>query len=133
MYVITVPTQSSTELVDITGRVQAALADLSAQDGVLYLFCPHTTAGLTLNENWDPDVKRDILLTLDGHIAPPDARHRHAEGNSPAHVKASLFGSGQVVFVEQGKLQLGRWQGVYLAEFDGPRQRQVWSKFIAAR
>jgi secondary thiamine-phosphate synthase enzyme len=130
---LNIRTNRATELVDITGQVQDAVTRLGAVDGVVYLFCPHTTAGLTLNENWDPDVQRDMLLTIDGHIAPPDPRHRHGEGNSPAHIKASLFGADAAVFVEEGRLQLGRWQGVYLAEFDGPRQRQVWVKFLGER
>ncbi len=129
----TVRTSRATEMVDITGLVQEVVSRLGALDGVVHLYCPHTTAGLTVNENWDPDVQRDMLLTVDGHIAPPDARHRHGEGNSPAHVKASLFGSSALVFVEGARLQLGQWQGVYLAEFDGPRQRQVWVKFLGDR
>jgi len=132
MHQITVSTSRTTELVDITEAVRSALAEMGATDGVLYLFCPHTTAGLTLNENWDPDVKRDVLLTVDDHIAPQDTRHRHGEGNSPAHIKTSLFGSNTLVFVENGTLQLGRWQGLYLAEFDGPRRRQVWLKFLSS-
>lgn len=132
MITLTIATHHTTEMLDITSQVQAALGELGAVDGVLYLFCPHTTAGLTLNENWDPDVQRDMLLTVDEHIAPPDSRHRHGEGNSPAHIKTSLFGSNMVVFVESGQLKLGRWQGVYLAEFDGPRQRQVWLKFLGS-
>ncbi len=130
---LSIRTNRSTELVDITGQVQEAVARLGGLDGVVYLFCPHTTAGLTLNENWDPDVQRDILLTMDGHIAPPDPRHRHGEGNSPAHIKASLVGADAAIFVEEGRLQLGRWQGIYLAEFDGPRQRQVWLKFLGEK
>lgn len=132
MITLTIPTQRTTQMIDITARVQSALAELDATDGVLYLFCPHTTAGLTLNENWDPDVQRDMLLTVDGDIAPPDNRHRHGEGNSPAHIKTSLFGSNTLVFVEGAQLKLGRWQGIYLAEFDGPRQRQVWLKFLGS-
>lgn len=127
---LSVHTQTTTELVDITTQVQEWVHEQSAGDGVLYVFCPHTTAGITLNENWDPDVRRDMLLTIDGHIAPRDSRHRHAEGNSPAHIKASLMGASTNVFVIQGQLQLGRWQGIYLAEFDGPRHRQVWLKFL---
>ena len=130
MFRITVSTHHATEFVDITALVQAGAEKLGAEDGVLYLFCPHTTAALTLNENWDPDVQRDMLLSVNEHIVPPDRRHRHGEGNSPAHIKTSLFGSHTVVFVESGRLQLGRWQGVYLAEFDGPRRRQVWLKFL---
>lgn len=129
---ITVGTNQSTELVDITDTIQAQVSENGWNDGVLYLFCPHTTAGLTLNENWDPDVKRDMLLTIDGDIAPPDKRHKHAEGNSPAHIKSSLMGANTLVFVENGQVQLGRWQGIYLAEFDGPRRRQVWVKFLNA-
>jgi secondary thiamine-phosphate synthase enzyme len=129
---LTVSTSRKTELADITLRVQAMVTEMSVTDGVLYLFCPHTTAGLTLNENWDADVQYDMLLTIDGHIVPPDSRHRHAEGNSPAHIKASLFGSSIFVFVEKGQLQLGQWQGIYLAEFDGPRRRQVWLKFAGS-
>jgi secondary thiamine-phosphate synthase enzyme len=130
MQQITISTSHTTELVDITRLVQAAVGEMGASEGVLHLFCPHTTAGLTLNENWDPDVKHDLLLTVDKHIVPPDAHHRHSEGNSPAHIKASLFGSAAIVFVEDGRLRLGQWQGLYLAEFDGPRRRQIWLKFL---
>lgn len=130
MHVLTISTSHTTELIDISSQVQAAVNELEFKDGVLFAFCPHTTAGLTLNENWDPDVRYDMLLTLDGHIVPEDSRHRHAEGNSTAHIKSSLFGLNTMVFVENGKVQLGRWQGIYLAEFDGPRQRTVWLKFL---
>ncbi len=129
---LSVATHNTTELIDITGLVQSAIQKMGWTDGVLYAFCPHTTAGLTLNENWDPDVKRDMLLSVDDHIVPADARHRHSEGNSPAHIKASLFGVNTLIFVEDGKLILGQWQGLYLAEFDGPRSRQVWLKFLGA-
>ena len=132
MQQLTVSTSRKTELADITRKVQAIVTEMSVADGVLYLFCPHTTAGLTLNENWDADVQHDMLLTIDGHIVPPDSRHRHAEGNSPAHIKSSLFGSSIFVFVEKGQLQLGQWQGIYLAEFDGPRRRKVWLKFLGS-
>jgi len=131
MHVLTFSTNQTDELVDITRDVQAAIQSKALEDGVLFVFCPHTTAGLTLNENWDPDVRRDVLITMND-VAPEDARHRHAEGNSPAHVKTSLFGSSAIVFVEHGKLQLGQWQGIYLAEFDGPRRRQVWLKSVGS-
>ncbi len=127
---LTIPTGSKTELVDITDRVQDVVTQAGFDDGICYIFVPHTTAGVTVNENWDPTVAHDILLTLD-HIAPRDPRHRHAEGNSPAHIKASLVGSSAMVFVEDGRLQLGRWQGIFLAEFDGPRRRNVWVKLVA--
>ena len=98
-------------------------------DGVCYVFCPHTTAALTLNENWDPDVCHDMGMALDA-ISPDRPGYRHGEGNSPAHVKSSLFGASQVIFITEGRLALGRWQGVYLAEFDGPRARRVWVKIL---
>jgi secondary thiamine-phosphate synthase enzyme len=120
--------QPDHKFVDITAKIRRCNGGLV--DGVLHVFCPHTTAGLAVNENWDPDVKRDMLLTLNEEIAPPDKRHRHAEGNSPAHIKASLMGASLAVFVEEGKVLLGRWQGIYLAEFDGPRRRQIWLKFM---
>ena len=127
---LTIPTNQTTELVDITATIQGFVTENDLIDGVLVLYCPHTTAGVTINESWDPGVKRDMLLTIDGDIAPPDKRHRHAEGNSPAHIKASLMGLSVSVFVEGGKVLLGRWQGIYFAEFDGPRRRQIWLKFL---
>ncbi|MCS7220300.1 MAG: secondary thiamine-phosphate synthase enzyme YjbQ [Anaerolineae bacterium] len=129
METIWVTTRGHEELLDITGQVQEAVSRSGVTEGVCCLFVPHTTAGITLNENWDPDVRRDLLLTLSS-MAPADPRHRHAEGNSPAHIKASLCGTSALVFVSAGRLQLGSWQGIYLAEFDGPRQRQVWVKVI---
>jgi secondary thiamine-phosphate synthase enzyme len=114
---------------DITQRVQHIVSQGGIQEGVCYLFCPHTTAGLTLNENWDPSVQHDMGLALDDMV-PQRGDFRHGEGNSPAHVKASLVGASQIVFVEGGQLVLGTWQGIYLAEFDGPRTRQVLVKVI---
>ncbi len=124
-----VTTPAGSALIDITRQVEDAIGRASFTDGVAALFLPHTTAALTLNENWDPDVRGDILLTL-GEMAPADPRHRHSEGNSPAHIKASLLGNSLLVFVEGGKLRLGTWQGIYLAEFDGPRRRDVWLKML---
>lgn len=114
---------------DITPQLQALVRESGVRDGVCYVFCPHTTAGLTLNENWDPDVCHDVDLALD-LIAPDRPAYRHGEGNSPAHIKSSLIGAGQFVFVEEGRLMFGRWQGMYLAEFDGPRGRRVWVKVL---
>lgn len=128
MKTLNVSTGSKTEFVDITDKVQDAVSEAGTEDGVCYVFVPHTTAGITVNENWDPSVERDILMVLDDHMVPHDAGYRHGEGNSPAHVKASLMGSSAMVFVEEGKLQLGRWQGIFLGEFDGPRRRNVWVK-----
>lgn len=130
MITLTVQTHAQSELRDITQQVQEAVRQGGVDDGLCALFVPHTTAGVTLNENWDSDVQRDILLTL-ADIAPVDPRHRHREGNSPAHIKASMVGASALVIVKGGQLQLGRWQGVYLAEFDGPRSRNVWVKVVA--
>ena len=129
MITLTVSSAAQSELVDITRQVQEAVGRQGLKDGVCVLFVPHTTAGLTLNENWDPDVKRDVLLTLN-EIAPPDPRHRHGEGNSPAHIMASLVGASEMIFVQDGQLQLGSWQGIYLAEFDGPRRRKVFIQLL---
>lgn len=131
MITLDVSTHARTELVDITAQVAQAVRQSTISDGVCHVFVPHTTAGVTLNENWDPTVRQDILLTMDDHLVPPDPRHRHGEGNSPAHIKATLCGASATVIVSDGQLQLGRWQGIYLAEFDGPRRRRVWVKVMA--
>jgi secondary thiamine-phosphate synthase enzyme len=115
--------------VDITAEVQQTVKETGMQSGVCHVFVPHTTAGLTLNENWDPSVRADILMEL-GKIVPLRDNYRHAEGNSAAHVKASLMGASQTILVEEGRLVLGTWQGIYLAEFDGPRSRRVLVKLV---
>jgi secondary thiamine-phosphate synthase enzyme len=114
-------TSTNEQLLDITSDVQAALDTLQALEGILYLSCRHTTAGLLINEAYDPDVARDLLMAL-RRIVPDDLPYRHAEGNSPAHLKAVLVGSSVAVPVSSGTLSLGRWQGIFLCEFDGPRQ-----------
>lgn len=116
---------------DITSKVQQAVGESTVQEGLCYLFCPHTTAGLTLNENWDPSVRHDMGLVLDD-LVPQRDEFRHSEGNSPAHVKSSLMGASQALFVSGGRLMLGSWQGVYLVEFDGPRTRKVLVKVVEA-
>jgi secondary thiamine-phosphate synthase enzyme len=130
MQKLSVSTGSKTQLVDITDRVQDTVTAAGIAAGVCHIFVPHTTAGITLNENWDSDVERDVLMVLDDHIVPRDAGYRHGEGNSPAHIKASLMGSSATVLIEDSRLQLGRWQGIFLAEFDGPRSRTVWVKIM---
>ncbi len=123
-------TRSAVELVDITAAVQQTVKEKGMQSGVCHIFVPHTTAGLTLNENWDPSVRADILMEL-GKIVPLRDNYRHAEGNSAAHIKASLMGASQTILVEDGRLVLGTWQGIYLAEFDGPRRRRVLVKLVS--
>lgn len=128
---IEVATRGRQALHDITDQVQAVVSRSGVQEGICTLFCPHTTAGLTLNENWDPTVGQDIGMALD-EMVPQDRPYRHQEGNAPAHIKTSIVGSSHSLFVESGRLVLGSWQGVYLAEFDGPRQRRVFVKVISA-
>jgi len=127
---IEVPTRGRQAFHDITAEVQAAVRRSGVREGVCFIFCPHTTAGLTLNENWDPEVQHDIGVGLDA-ISPRRPEYRHGEGNSPAHLKCSLVGASQFVPVTGGKLVLGTWQGIYLAEFDGPRRRKVLVKVVA--
>ena len=119
-----VRTGSRTELVDITSRVQEAVEKLGLGDGLCCVFVPHTTAGVTINENADPSVCADIVMELN-KIVPFEDGYSHAEGNSAAHIKASLIGSSVCLNVANGSLALGTWQGVYFCEFDGPRSRRV--------
>lgn len=122
-----IATRAPRELVEITAEVRAALRAARAGDGLLVVYVPHTTAGVTIQENADPDVRADLLLALENAVParPPRGAFRHAEGNSAAHVQASLVGSSATLIVEGGAPVLGTWQGVYLCEFDGPRRRTV--------
>jgi len=126
---IDIRTSKRIELVDITDEIQHIVTKSKIQDGVCFLFCPHTTAGLTINENADPDVKRDIINVLN-KLAPENAGYSHAEGNADSHVKSSLFGQSLTIFIENGRLCFGTWQGIYFCEGDGPRQREVWIKIL---
>ena len=119
-----ISTNAREEYVDITREVAAAAAEMGVRDGGVLVYCPHTTAGLTINENADPDVVRDMLDVLQ-RLVPCDAGYRHCEGNADSHVKASLMGASVMVPTSGGQLQLGTWQGIYLCEFDGPRSRNV--------
>ena len=119
-----VRTSRREEFVDVTRRVADAIAAGNVAEGVVVVSCPHTTAGITVNENADPDVTSDVLTGL-ARLSPLDAGWRHAEGNSDAHLKASLVGSSATLPIEGGRVSLGTWQAIYLAEFDGPRTRQV--------
>ena len=124
MTTLELATRDRQEIVDVTARVAAAVAASGLAEGLCHLFVPHTTAGLAINENADPDVKRDILHAL-AELVPADPAFRHAEGNSPAHIKSVLCGSGATLFVTGGRLELGAWGGVYFCEFDGPRRRRL--------
>src|SRR5579871_5187402 len=119
MQTFQVRTRQRTEFVEITADVRRAVLDAGITDGLCVVYCPHTTAGITIQENADPDVVHDLLLWLNGHIPKDVPGFRHAEGNSDAHLKSSLVGSSATVIVADGKLVLGRWQGVYFCEFDG--------------
>ena len=117
-YSLETPTEG---FVDITGQVQAAVRDSGVNEGIALIFVPHTTAAVTINENADPDVLHDLRLALSALV--PQLPYRHGEGNSPAHLKSSLFGCSQIVPIAKGALELGTWQGIYFCEFDGPRRR----------
>jgi len=128
---INVRTRSRTELVDITGPLVRLLRESMVTDGLMVIFVPHTTAAVTINENADPSVQQDILTDLN-RLIPLKGSYRHTEGNSDAHIKSTLLGASQTIFIQEGKLALGTWQGVYFCEFDGPRSRKVWVKIIPA-
>lgn len=121
---ITLKTNARTEMIDITAQVQALVDRRGIQQGTCMVYVPHTTAGVTINEHADPAVRDDILMVLN-QMVPWKADYRHMEGNSPAHVKASLMGVSQMVAVENGRLVLGTWQGIFFCEFDGPRTRKL--------
>lgn len=129
---ISVKTDNRIELIDITDKVKSLLNKNKVNSGLCVVFCPHTTAGLSINENADPSVKDDLVNALN-RIIPADDGYSHAEGNSDSHIKSSLFGSSLNIIIEDGQLQLGIWQGIYFCESDGPRAREVWIKVIGTR
>lgn len=124
-----VKTTTAAQMIDITAQVKGLVRGQNMSAGMIVVYVPHTTCGVTINENADPDVKEDIIENLE-RLVPSGARYKHTEGNSHAHIKASLIGSSVNIFVESSTLVLGTWQGVYLTEFDGPRQRSVLIKFV---
>ena len=131
MHDIQIKTRSRQDLFEITSSVQELARASGVTEGICVLWSTHTTAGLTVNENADPDVVRD-METWFGDVIPRRADYRHAEGNSDSHIKASLVGPGITLIVSGGRLQLGRWQGIFLCEFDGPRTRTVLAQFVPA-
>jgi len=126
---LSVKTNRRTQLVDITGEVERAVRESDAKSGVCYVYVPHTTAGVAINEHADPDVAKDVEGLFD-RLIPNKGSYRHAEGNTDSHMKAILTGTSQTVPIENGKLALGTWQGIFLCEFDGPRQRRVFVKIV---
>jgi secondary thiamine-phosphate synthase enzyme len=126
---ISVRSSSRFEMIDITEAVRKTAREEKIESGIVLVYTPHTTAAVTINENADPDVPRDLLAALDRAV-PLSANYRHAEGNSAAHVKSSLVGASEMVIVENGRLVLGTWQSIFFCEFDGPRTRKVSIKFL---
>ena len=129
MNTIEIRTKAREEFVDLTAEVERAVAASGVASGICVVNVPHTTAGITVNENADPDVRADLAMTL-RKIVPDTLPYAHGEGNSPAHVKAALVGSSVTLIVEAGRLRLGTWQGIFFCEFDGPRTRQAWVQVL---
>jgi secondary thiamine-phosphate synthase enzyme len=130
MEVLRVKTVRRTQLVDVTDAVKRVVAAAGVMSAICYVYVPHTTAGVMINEHFDPDVATDLEGVFE-RLVPRARAYRHAEGNSDSHAKAVLTGTSQMIFVEDGKLVLGQWQGVFFCEFDGPRERKLWIKILA--
>lgn len=129
METIRLRTAQRDEMINITAEVTKIVTASGVRRGLCLIHAPHTTAAITIQEGYDPDVAHDIVTALDG-LAPGEADYRHAEGNSPAHIKSLMIGPGQTLPIEYGTLQLGRWQAVFFCEFDGPRDRTIWVQII---
>jgi len=129
---LTVKTGTRTEFLDITSQIQDAVRSSGIKEGICMVYVPHTTAAVTVNESADPSVKNDILMILN-KMVPWEADYRHDEGNSPAHVKSALVGASELIPIEDGKLALGTWQGIFFCEFDGPRNRKVHVSFLSQK
>jgi secondary thiamine-phosphate synthase enzyme len=127
---VDIETHSREEFQDITRTVREIVGESGVASGICYIFVPHTTAGVTVNEHADPSVVEDIIAQLD-KMVPQHGSYRHLEGNSPAHIKASLMGDSEALFIEDGKIVLGTWQGIFFCEFDGPRSRHLLVKIVA--
>ncbi len=122
-----ISTSQRNQFIDITYKVKEAIEELGKKDGIVTIYCPHTTGAITINENADPDVVADMTKKLN-NLVPPHENYAHREGNSDSHIKSSLIGNSCQVILENGQLMLGTWQGIYFCEFDGPRTRKVWVK-----
>jgi secondary thiamine-phosphate synthase enzyme len=130
MHTLQIKTHRRTQLLDITDKVAALVQKSEVQSGVCHLYVPHTTAAITINEHADPDVASDVEAAFD-RLIPQHGLYKHSEGNSDSHMKAILVGASQTVFVERGRMVLGRWQGIFFCEFDGPRERHLYLKITA--
>ncbi|AAS94981.1 secondary thiamine-phosphate synthase enzyme YjbQ [Nitratidesulfovibrio vulgaris] len=130
METITLHTTTREQMLDITSAIRELVSTRGWRDGALLLFCPHTTGALTVNEAADPDVARDMTVNM-GRLVPRHGDYRHAEGNSDAHIKTSLFGPSLMLIVDGGEVRLGTWQGIYFCEWDGPRSRKLWAQWLA--
>ena len=130
VYEITLKTTGRNQFIDITRQVESIVLQSGVKKGICVIYVPHTTAGITINENADPTVRKDIISMLEKLVPWRETFYEHAEGNSAAHIKSSLIGCNQTVIVQEGKLLLGTWQGIYFCEFDGPRTRRVFVKVI---
>ncbi|MCY0878924.1 MAG: secondary thiamine-phosphate synthase enzyme YjbQ [Firmicutes bacterium] len=131
MHRITLSTHRREEMIDITNQVAALVAEAKISQGIVVVQSPHTTLGVTVNEHADPDVTQDMMRHLT-HLVPPSESFRHAEGNSDSHIKTSLVGPSVSLIIDQGRLQLGTWQGIFACEFDGPRRRTLWVQIVPA-
>lgn len=127
---LNVRTSNRNEMLDVTDRLEKLIRSFDVNEGMLIAYVPHTTAAVTINENADPDVKHDMLMKLETLIPKHESYYQHGEGNSDSHVKTSLVGNSVTVLIERGRLVLGRWQGVYFCEFDGPREREMMVKIV---
>ncbi len=130
--ILSVKTSTRTELIDITSQIAKAVNKSGIRDGLCMLYVPHTTGAVTINESADPSVRGDIMMVLN-QIVPWEANYKHMEGNSPAHVKATLVGASELIAIENGALVLGTWQGIFFCEFDGPRTRKIHVRIMDAK
>ncbi len=133
VYEITLKTNDRSQLIDITHQLQSVVLRSGVDEGICTVYVPHTTAGVTINENADPSVKRDIVKHLEKLVPWREPYYEHAEGNSAAHIKSTIVGCSQTIIIKGGKLLLGTWQGVFFCEFDGPRTRRVYVKVIGEK
>jgi secondary thiamine-phosphate synthase enzyme len=130
--ICTVKSKTQTELIDITPKIQDIIVSADIGEGICMIYVPHTTAAITINESADPSVKNDILMILN-EVIPWKAAYRHLEGNSPAHIKSTLVGPSELIAIENGRLVLGTWQGIFFCEFDGPRTRKVHVRLLEGK